>query len=139
MEKDVRIITGGATTAYLDLMVKLAQRFLGRAQAFEVARFALIDPERSSQLPYMVHLNQQAHGDSVVRKAQEILSKAPEKSLSLDELATSCGVIARTLLHRGFMPHWERALEDTGRSCESSGQKSFWHGQTGPLSKSPPR
>ncbi len=98
--EDGRLITAGGATAYLNLMIKLAEKFLGRAQALAVARFTLVDPERDSQLPYMVRSNQQPHGDSVVRRAQEILSEAPEKPLSLPKLAASCGVSPRTLLRR---------------------------------------
>ncbi|QSR84926.1 GlxA family transcriptional regulator [Methylacidimicrobium sp. B4] len=98
--EDGRVITAGGATAYLNLMIQLAERFLGREQALAVARFTLVDPERNSQLPYMVRLNQQPHGDSVVRRAQEFLSEAPEKPLSLPELAASCGVSPRTLLRR---------------------------------------
>lgn len=98
--EDDRVITAGGATAYLNLIIHLAEKFLGRAQALTVARFALVDPERDSQLPYMVCGNRQPHGDSVVRKAQEILSVDPAKPIRIAELAASCGVSPRTLLRR---------------------------------------
>ncbi|MDD4933186.1 MAG: helix-turn-helix domain-containing protein [Methylacidiphilaceae bacterium] len=98
--EDGGVITAGGATAYLNLMIKIAEKFLGRAQALSVARYALVDPERDSQLPYMVRWNRQAHGDSIVQKAQELLAADPGKPVSLTEVATSCGVSPRTLLRR---------------------------------------
>lgn len=98
--EDGRVITAGGATAYLNLMIHLAEKFLGRARALAAARFTLVDPERDSQLPYMVRRNEQPQGDRVVRKAQEILSANPEKPIALATLAASCGVSPRTLLRR---------------------------------------
>jgi transcriptional regulator GlxA family with amidase domain len=98
--EDGRVITAGGATAYLNLMIKLAEKFLGRAHALSVARFILVDSERDSQLPYMVRWNRQEHGDRVVQKAQELLAADPRKPVSLPEVAASCGVSPRTLLRR---------------------------------------
>ncbi len=106
--EDGRVITAGGATAYLNLMIKLAEKFLGRAEALALARFTLVDPERDSQLPYMVRWNRQPHGDSVVRKAQELLSADSGTPFSLTKLAVSCGVSPRTLLRR-----FRKALGET--------------------------
>ncbi|WP_018292128.1 GlxA family transcriptional regulator [Verrucomicrobium sp. 3C] len=98
--EDGRVITAGGATAYLNLMIKLAEKFFGRAQALSVARFILVDSERDSQLPYMVRWNRQGHGDSMVQKAQELLSQDLAKPIVLPKLAVACGVSPRTLLRR---------------------------------------
>lgn len=98
--EDGSVITAGGATAYLNLMIRIAERFLGRAHALAVGRFALVDSERDSQLPYMVHGNRRPHGDSVVRKAQELLSQDLAEPMALPQLAAACGVSPRTLLRR---------------------------------------
>ncbi|VVM04887.1 partial hydroxymethylpyrimidine/phosphomethylpyrimidine kinase, partial [Methylacidimicrobium cyclopophantes] len=98
--EDGRLITAGGATSYLNLLLWLAEKFLGRARALSAARFTLIDPERDSQLPFMVRGKRQGHGDRVVQKAQELLAADPEKPLSFAKLAASCGVSPRTLLRR---------------------------------------
>ncbi|CAB4243678.1 AraC family transcriptional regulator (fragment) [Methylacidimicrobium sp. AP8] len=48
----------------------------------------------------MVHGNRRPHGDSVVRKAQELLSQDLAEPMALPQLAAACGVSPRTLLRR---------------------------------------
>lgn len=98
--EDGRVITAGGVTAYLNLMIRLAEKFLGREQALVAARFMLVDPDRDSQLPYMVRAQRPSHADSVVQKAQELLSADPGKPIALPKLAACCGVSPRTLLRR---------------------------------------
>lgn len=98
--EDGKVITAGGATAYFNLMIKLAEKFLGREPALSFSRFILVDPERDSQLPYMMCSDHPAHRDRYVQRAQELLIANPAKAVILADLAKCCGVSSRTLLRR---------------------------------------
>jgi transcriptional regulator GlxA family with amidase domain len=60
----------------------------------------LVDGERRSQLPYVAFARQRDHADDLVHSAQSRMEEDPAAQLSVDELARSVGVSARTLTRR---------------------------------------
>jgi transcriptional regulator GlxA family with amidase domain len=97
-----RVLCSGATTAYLELALRLVARLAGEALASACARLLLLDANRASQAAYMTATLQEqtAHADALVQRAQALIQDSVSRSLSLAELSRRLRVSERTLLRR---------------------------------------
>ena len=102
LTEDGGVLCSGATTAYLDLALRVVQRLGGPNLASTCARFLLVDASRDSQAPFMTRTLQQqsAHGDELVSRAERWIHKRVGEPFSLHELARASRTSERTLLRR---------------------------------------
>jgi transcriptional regulator GlxA family with amidase domain len=100
-EKD-RLICSGAVTAYLNLALRLVEKFGGASLARSTARTMLIDTNRLSQAAYRILSveGQSSHSDEVVSQAQRRIEKRLQEPFSLPDLARDLSVSERTLIRR---------------------------------------
>jgi len=100
-ERD-RLICSGATTAYLNLALRLVERLAGMELAAVCARLLLIDANRTSQAPYMTPTLQEhaRHSDAIVLRAQRWIAQHLAESISLEQLARALATSERTLIRR---------------------------------------
>ncbi len=105
---DNNLYTGGATTAYLSLCLKLVEDLSGEQVAAQMAKIMLVDPNRSSQVPYMTLQGLAGHQDERVKKIQRFMQSNLAQSFSLDELAERFALSKRTLIRR-----FKQAVGDT--------------------------
>lgn len=102
------IICGGAVTSYLNLALRLVERFAGAPLAAMTAKTLLIDTNRTAQASYATLLQENGHADRLVARAQRRMEATLEQGFRLAELAAYLSVSERTLNRR-----FQRAIGDT--------------------------
>lgn len=97
---DGDIITAGGAMAWVDLSLKLVDRFLGPTIMLETARVLLVDPPGREQSYYSAFSPRLSHGDTAVLKVQHWLQSTGAKETDLATLARQAGLEPRTFLRR---------------------------------------
>ena len=94
------ILCGGAVTSYLNLALRLVERFAGEQLAAMTAKILLIDTNRISQASYATLLDENGHTDRLVARAQRRMEATLQQGFRLSELAAHLAVSERTLNRR---------------------------------------
>ena len=97
---DGDVITAGGVMAWVDLGLKLVDRFVSPSVMLEVARFFLVDPSGREQRFYSSFSPQLSHGDEAILKAQRWLQTNYDQSVSLASMSGVSGLSERTFLRR---------------------------------------
>lgn len=100
LNEDGDIVTAGGVMAWVDLGLKLIDRFLGPTVMLEIARQFVIDPPGREQRYYSTFSPRLLHGDAAILKAQHWLQATEAKDISLGGLAAQAGLEERTFLRR---------------------------------------
>lgn len=105
-----RLLTGGAASAMLDVVLHLVERAGGAELAQQTSRILLVDTQRQSQAPYVDLALIQRPRHSLTERAGRFLTENLHREVGVAELAVHCGVSERTLLrhfrtHFGCTPH----------------------------------
>ena len=95
-----RLITAGAMTSYVYLMLDLIERFAGKEIALSCAKVMLVDINKNHQIPYAILQTVMRNDDNEVLKAQYWLSEHLQQSIDIRELAEYLAMSYRTLLRR---------------------------------------
>jgi transcriptional regulator GlxA family with amidase domain len=98
------ILTGGATTSYLNLCLRFVELCMDTAFAQQMAKIMLTDPNRSSQLPYLSLQLAPQHKDAKLAEIQQYLQAHLADAINLEQLAESFAMTPRTLIRR-FKQH----------------------------------
>ena len=106
--KDGHLFTSGATTSYLSLCLMLLEHLYDERISSQIAKIMLIEPNRTSQLPYMSLRTPNGHQDELVHKIQSWMYKNLQRHISLDDISSRFAVTKRTLNRR-----FKKALDDT--------------------------
>lgn len=94
------ILTAGGAMAWIDLGLRLVDRYLGAAVMIDTAQMLLVDPPGRQQRFYSAFAPRLAHGDSAVLEVQQWLQETGAKEVSLAALARRAGMEKRTFLRR---------------------------------------
>jgi transcriptional regulator GlxA family with amidase domain len=97
---DGDIITAGGLMAWVDLGLKLVDRFLGPTVMLETARFFLVDVSGRQQRFYSNFSPKLHHGDEPILKVQQWLQNSDVGSLSVSTMAAKARMGERTFLRR---------------------------------------
>lgn len=97
---DGDIFTAGGVMAWVDLGLKLIDRFLGPTIMLEIARQFVIDPPGREQRYYSAFSPRLLHGDAAILKVQHFLQASEAREVGLDGLAAQAGLEERTFLRR---------------------------------------
>jgi transcriptional regulator GlxA family with amidase domain len=97
-----RILCSAAVTTYLNLALRLVEKFAGTEIAAATGKMLLIDTNRISQASYatLIGLGQEEQSDVLVARAQRWMKKNLQNGFSLPELARHLAVSERTLNRR---------------------------------------
>ncbi|AEW01435.1 AraC family transcriptional regulator [Niastella koreensis] len=95
-----RIYTCGGGFSYLNLLLYVIEKHLGREMSVLASKMFEIDIERKNQQPFIIFVGQKKHGDPQVLKAQEYIENNPEALYTIDELCTKLAVGRRTFERR---------------------------------------
>jgi transcriptional regulator GlxA family with amidase domain len=98
------ILTGGATTSYLNLCLRFVELCMDTAFAQQMAKIMLTDPNRTSQLPYLSLQLTPQHKDAKVAEIQQYLQTHLAEAITLEQLAEHFAMTPRTLIRR-FKQH----------------------------------
>jgi transcriptional regulator GlxA family with amidase domain len=94
------IYTCGGGYSYLNLLLYIFEKHLGREISILASKMFEIDIERKSQNPYVIFIGQKRHGDEVVLKAQEWIENNPTKTFTVDDICDKFNVGRRTFERR---------------------------------------
>ena len=94
------IVTCGAVTAYLNLMIYLVEKYFGHDIALRTAKMYLIDMDRPSQLPFHTYRFPVTYNDSSIARIQEFLGEHFNEDLAIDTVAKRAGMSVRNFSRR---------------------------------------
>jgi transcriptional regulator GlxA family with amidase domain len=97
---DGDVISAGGILAWTDLGLTLVERLFGRSTMLSTARFLVIQPPRSNQLPFTAFIPDFDHGDEAILRVQHHIHADVTASLNLGELAERAHLGKRTFLRR---------------------------------------
>lgn len=97
---DGDILTAGGVMAWIDLSLKLIERFLGPNVMLDTARAFLVDPPGREQSYYSAFSPRLNHGDAAILKVQHWLQATEGKESGLSALAEQAGLEQRTFMRR---------------------------------------
>ncbi|MCJ8051761.1 GlxA family transcriptional regulator [Shinella curvata] len=100
LNDDGDIVTAGGVMAWVDLGLKLIDRFLGPTIMLDVARQFVVDPPGREQRYYSTFSPRLLHGDAAILKVQHFLQANEAKETAVDVLAAQAGLEERTFLRR---------------------------------------
>ena len=86
--------------AWVNLGLKIVNRFISPHIMLEVARFFLVDPSGREQRDYTTFSPSLQHGDKAILKTQHWLQAHFGKKISLSKMASIAGLGERTFLRR---------------------------------------
>jgi transcriptional regulator GlxA family with amidase domain len=98
------IYTCGGGFSYLNLLLYVIEKHLGREISILASKMFEIDIERKSQNPFAIFIGQKQHGDDTVLKAQEFIENNPSSTFMVAEICDKFGLGRRTF-ERRFKKH----------------------------------
>ncbi|MEL6239468.1 MAG: helix-turn-helix domain-containing protein, partial [Pseudomonadota bacterium] len=97
---DGDVISAGGILAWTDLGLTLVERLFGRSTMLSTARFLVIQPPRSTQLPFTEFIPDFDHGDEAILRVQHHIHADLTASLNLTDLADLARLGKRTFMRR---------------------------------------
>ena len=94
------IYTCGGGYSYLNLLLYIIEKHLGRQMSVLASKMFEIDIERKSQNPFMIFMGQKRHADKEVLHAQEFIENNPTEMFSVDAVCEKFGIGRRTFERR---------------------------------------
>jgi transcriptional regulator GlxA family with amidase domain len=100
LTEDDGILCTGAATAVYHLALHLIRRFGSSRLASTCSKALLVDPNRSSQAPYVLDSPMRNHGDAQVLKAQRLIEEKYAAIDTVDAIAREVGISPRHFKRR---------------------------------------
>ena len=94
------IYTCAGGYSYLNLLLYIFEKHLGREISILASKMFEIDIERKSQNPFAIFVGQKKHGDETVLKAQEWIETNPTENFTVEYICNVLGVGRRTFERR---------------------------------------
>jgi transcriptional regulator GlxA family with amidase domain len=94
------IYTCGGGYSYLNLLLYILEKHLGREISILASKMFEIDIERKSQNPFAIFIGQKKHSDELVLKAQEYIENNPGAIFSVIEVCDQLSIGRRTFERR---------------------------------------
>lgn len=94
------IYSSGGAFSYLNLILYLIEKFVGRDVAVFMSKAFQIDIERRSQSPFVIFNGQKEHEDEEIKKAQEFIEQNLAEKITVDQLADQVALSRRNLERR---------------------------------------
>ncbi|MEJ2040374.1 MAG: helix-turn-helix domain-containing protein, partial [Desulfosarcinaceae bacterium] len=100
MTEDDGFLCAGAATAVYHLALHLIRRFGSQKLAGATAKALLVDPNRKSQVPYVLSHPLKQHGDAQVLKAQQFIEENYAAIDTIDAIARKVAISPRHFKRR---------------------------------------
>lgn len=97
---DGDIISAGGILAWTDLGLTLVERLYGRSTMLATARFLVIQPPRTTQLPFTEFIPDLDHGNEAILRVQHHIHADLTASFNLKKLAEVAHLGVRTFIRR---------------------------------------
>jgi len=102
------IYSSGGAYSYLNLILYLIEKYVGRQMSILCAKVFAIEIDRESQSPFMIFSGQKGHEDEPIRKAQEYIESNFHDKITVDQLQCLrwAGEISNVDSRRLRPTHW---------------------------------
>ena len=94
------IYTSGGAYSYLNLILYLIEKYVGREMAILCAKVFAIEIERTSQSSFIMFSGQKDHEDASIRQAQEFIEQNFQEKITVDQIADQLSIGRRNLERR---------------------------------------
>lgn len=94
------IYTSGGAYSYLNLILYLIEKYVGREMSILCAKVFAIEFERSSQSPFIMFTGQKDHEDESIKDAQVFIENNFQEKITVDQLAEKLSIGRRNLERR---------------------------------------
>lgn len=94
------VYTSGGAYSYLNLILYLIEKHVGRDMAILISKTFMIDIDKHSQSPFIIFQGQKTHEDESVKKAQEYIEQNYTEKISVNEIAERFALGRRSLERR---------------------------------------
>lgn len=125
------IYTSGGAYSYLNLLLYLIEKHVGREMAILISKTFMIDIEKESQSPFIIFQGQREHEDEPVKKTQEYIEKNYEDKITVDRLAEMFALSRRSLerrfkkaTHNTIVEYIQRVKMEVAKKALEKGQKN---------------
>lgn len=98
--EEAGLICTGAASSFLNLCLKMIEQYGSPELASLCSKALLIDPERQSQAPYMLHDFFKSHADGRILKAQQLMEESLAAPVSIDGIASEVALSPRHFKRR---------------------------------------
>jgi len=100
MTEEAGIYTSGGAYSYLNLILYIIEKHVGREVAIIIAKSFMIDIDKKSQSPFIMFKGQKSHNDNAIKKAQDFIEANYQDKITVDQLATMFALSRRNLERR---------------------------------------
>lgn len=97
---DSGIYTSGGAYSYLNLLLYIIEKYVGREFALLTSKAFMIDINKASQSPFIIFEGQREHDDAPVGKAQEFIESNYRERINVEDLASKFALSRRSLERR---------------------------------------
>lgn len=97
---DSGIYTSGGAYSYLNLLLYIIEKYVGREFALLTSKAFMIDINKASQSPFIIFEGQREHEDASVGKAQEFIESNYRDRINVEDLASKFALSRRSLERR---------------------------------------
>jgi transcriptional regulator GlxA family with amidase domain len=94
------IYTCGGGYSFLNLLLYIIEKHLGREMSVLASKMFEIDIERKKQHPFVIFMGQKRHNDEEILKAQEFIENNATEVFTVDGLCERLGMSRRTFERR---------------------------------------
>jgi len=102
------LYSSGGAYSYLNLVLYLIEKHVGREMAVCCGKVFQIDIGRNSQSPFVIFSGQKQHEDAPIKKAQEFIETNFQQRISIEDLAAQA-----FLSRRNFERRFKKATANT--------------------------
>lgn len=127
-----RLYTSGGTYSYLNLLLHIIEKHLGREMSVLTSKMFEIDIGRKGQNQFAIFLGQRNHGDKEVLDAQEFIESNTHNKFSVEDLCNQFGVGRRTFERRfkkstgnSVVEYMQRAKIEKAKKDLEAGHKTI--------------
>jgi transcriptional regulator GlxA family with amidase domain len=94
------IYTCGGGYSFLNLLLYIIEKHLGRETSVLASKMFEIDIERKKQNPFMIFMGQKRHNNEAILRAQEFIENNPSQLFTIDGVCAKIGMGRRTFERR---------------------------------------
>ena len=102
------VITSGAATSFLDLVLYLIELYSGHEAAILTANILLMEMGRHTQLPYTMFSARKMHGDAQILRVQQFIEMNGDREFKIDNLAARAFRSVHPESNLGLSDSWNR-------------------------------
>lgn len=100
LTRDKGLICSGSVSAFYYLGLHLIECFYSQHLANQCSKIFLVDPCKASQSTYAIFNTHKEHGDSEIRRAQDLMESRYSDTIKIENIAKQVGISPRHFVRR---------------------------------------